>query len=45
MQNTALINEIMKNNLIPGLTREHLVDAFGDLLRGSALSQNLSLLE
>ena len=45
MQNTALLREILLNNLIPGLTREHLVGAYNDLLKGSALSQNLSLLE
>lgn len=45
MQNTALLREIIKNNLIPGLTREYLIEAYNDLLKGSALTQNLGLLE
>ena len=45
MQNTALLNEILLSNIIPGLTRQHLTEAYTDLLQGSALAKNLSLLD
>jgi len=44
MQNTALLGEAVRGNLIPGLTREHLAAAFGDILKGAVLERNLSLL-
>lgn len=44
MQNTVLLREVLKNNLIPSLTMENLVKAYNDLLKGSALQKNLSLL-
>lgn len=44
MQNTALLREVLKSNLIPGLTKQNLLKAYDDLLKGSALGKNLSLL-
>ena len=43
MQNTVLLREVLKNNLIPGLTRQNLLKAYDDLLSGSSLRKNLSL--
>ena len=43
MQNTVLLREILKNNLIPGLTKQNLLKAYDDLLSGSAPRKNLSL--
>ncbi len=44
MQNTALLKEVLGNDLIPGLTREHIVKAMEDLLSGFALERNLEIL-
>lgn len=44
MQNTALLAEVLKEGLIPGLGMEHLVSAFSDLLTGEALKANLKIL-
>lgn len=44
MQNTALLKEILNNNLIPGLERKHLIAGFKSLLRGPALESNLALI-
>lgn len=44
MQNTVLLREVLSHNLIPGLSMDNLVKAYNDLLKGSALQKNLSLL-
>lgn len=44
MQNTALLKEVLNSDLIPGLSREHLIAAFKSLLRGTALESNLELI-
>lgn len=44
MQNTALLARVLGEGLIPGLALEHLVRAFSDLLSGTALDRNLTIL-
>ncbi len=44
MQNTALLSEVLRKGLIPGLRHEHLLGAYGDLLAGGALAANLEIL-
>lgn len=44
MQNVAVVAEILRRNLIPGLRRAHVEAALGDLMDEPALSANLALL-
>jgi indolepyruvate ferredoxin oxidoreductase, beta subunit len=44
MQNTILLGEVIRNELVPGLDRQHIVGAMEDLLAGGALKANLELL-
>jgi len=44
MQNVAVLREINKNNLIPGVWEEHFTLALADLLTGKTLDLNLELL-
>lgn len=44
MQNTALLSEVLRKGLIPGLAPVHLKGAMEDLLQGDALRSNLEIL-
>ncbi|MFO7627593.1 MAG: 2-oxoacid:acceptor oxidoreductase family protein [Candidatus Fermentibacteraceae bacterium] len=44
MQNTALLAEVLRSGLIPGLEPEHAAGAMEDLLQGGALEANLGIL-
>ncbi|HSW38881.1 MAG TPA: 2-oxoacid:acceptor oxidoreductase family protein [Acidobacteriota bacterium] len=44
MQNTALLKEVLRHKLIPGLDRRHIAAAMEDLLSGRALEANLEIL-
>jgi hypothetical protein len=44
MQNVAIIAEILRSKLVPGLRREHVLSAMGDVMEGAALESNASLL-
>jgi indolepyruvate ferredoxin oxidoreductase beta subunit len=45
MQNVAVLAEICRLNLIPGLDDGHVRAALGDLLTGAVLEKNLALLD
>lgn len=44
MQNTALLAEVLRSSLIPGLEPGHVVGAMEDLLQDGALEANLEIL-
>jgi indolepyruvate ferredoxin oxidoreductase beta subunit len=44
MQNVAIVAEILRQGLIPGLERAHVESALADLMGGAALEANLALL-
>jgi len=44
MQNTALLGEVLRSGLVPGLAAEHVTGAMEDLLQGGALEANLGIL-
>lgn len=44
MQNVAVIAAILREKLIPGLEKKHVVQALGDLMSGKLLEKNLDLL-
>lgn len=44
MQNTAMLAEICRRSLVPGLRLEHARAALADLMTGAALEANLALL-
>ncbi|MBN2056949.1 2-oxoacid:acceptor oxidoreductase family protein [bacterium] len=43
MQNTVLLSEIARRNLVPGVNAEHYERALADMLGGDALTKNLAL--
>ena len=45
MQNVAVVAELLRLGLIPGLRRAHVESAMGDLMTGSVLQSNLALLD
>ncbi len=44
MQNVAVVAEILRRRLVPGLGRAHVEAAMADLMAGSGLAANLALL-
>lgn len=45
MQNVAVIAAVLRQKLIPGLEKQHVIQALGDLMSGPLLEKNLELLE
>lgn len=44
MQNVAIVAELLRRGLLPGVTRAHVEAALADLMGGTALAANLALL-
>lgn len=44
MQNVAVIATVVREKLIPGLEKKHVIQALGDLMSGPLLEKNLDLL-
>lgn len=44
MQNVAVVSEVLRRGLIPGLEKSHVIEAMTDLLSGAQLKANLELL-
>ena len=45
MQNVAILAALAEHRLPPGVSREHIKAALGDLMEGAALERNLALFE
>ncbi len=44
MQNIAIVSDLLKHGLVPGLSKEHVVKAMSDLMDAKTLEANLILL-